>query len=194
VPRHARGTSFFGAFVIPARTLVVPRWATIKIVKVTVDAMTAGDYERVADIYRAGIETGNATFETEVPPWEAWDKSHLSVARLVARNSSGVVGWAALSPVSDRCVYEGVAEVSIYITEEARGQGVGRALLHALIDASEQAGIWTLQTGIFPENVASVELHKRCGFRIVGTREKIGKMGDRWRDVFFLERRSAKVL
>jgi phosphinothricin acetyltransferase len=156
--------------------------------------MTARDFERVADIYRAGIETGDATFETDVPAWDAWDRSHLPALRFVARGDNGVVGWAALSPVSDRCVYEGVAEVSIYIDTAVRGQGIGSALLTALVEESERAGIWTLQTGIFPENVVSIELHKRCGFRIVGTREKLGRMGARWRDVLMLERRSTVVL
>lgn len=155
--------------------------------------MTTDDWPRVASIYEAGIATGEATFETEAPPWESWDRGHLAEPRLVASREGVVLGWAALSPVSDRCVYQGVAEVSVYVDPEAAGQGVGRALLGALVETSERAGIWTLQTGIFPENTASLALHQGCGFRVVGRRERIGQMGDRWRDVLFLERRSPSI-
>jgi len=147
----------------------------------------------VLEIYRQGIATGNATFETETPSWEKWTAEHLPHSRIVARNGACVLGWAALSPVSGRCVYAGVAEVSIYIAEEARGLGVGRALLEELIRQSENNGLWTLQAGIFPENEASIRLHKSCGFREVGRRERIGKLGDRWRDTVLLERRSTTV-
>jgi phosphinothricin acetyltransferase len=156
-------------------------------------AMRPKDWPRVASIYEAGIATGDATFETEAPPWDSWDRDHLAQPRLVASRKGVVVGWAALSPVSDRCVYQGVAEVSVYVDPRAIGQGVGRAVLRALVEASESAGIWTLQTGIFPENTASLALHQGCGFRIVGWRERIGQMGDRWRDVVFLERRSPTI-
>jgi phosphinothricin acetyltransferase len=156
-------------------------------------AMRPEDWPRVASIYEAGIATGDATFETEAPPWESWDEDHLAEPRLVASRAGAVVGWGALSPVSDRCAYQGVAEVSVYVDPKAARQGVGRAVLTALVEASESAGIWTLQTGIFPENAASMALHQGCGFRIVGRRERIGKMGDRWRDVFFLERRSPAI-
>jgi L-amino acid N-acyltransferase YncA len=124
------------------------------------------------------------------PEWPEWDAAHRDDCRLVARRTGQVVGWAALSPVSRRCVYGGVAEVSVYVAESARGQGIGRALLSALIDASEAAGIWTLQAGIFPENEASVRLHKSCGFRVVGRRERIGQLHGVWRDTLLLERRS----
>ena len=158
-----------------------------------IEPLQAEHWDAVARIYAQGIATGNATFETEVPSWEQWDAAHLPEHRLVAFRNGEVAGWAALSPVSDRCVYGGVAEESVYVAEEARGQGVGRELLEALIAGSEAAGIWTIQTGIFPENEASVRLHERVGFRIVGTRERLGKHGGVWRDVLFLERRSPVV-
>jgi L-amino acid N-acyltransferase YncA len=164
-----------------------------KDIGIEIRTMRADDWPRVASIYEAGIATGDATFETEAPPWDAWDEGHLEQPRLVACAAGAVVGWAALSPVSERCVYQGVAEVSVYVDPAASGQGVGRAVLGALVEASESAGIWTLQTGIFPENTASLALHQRCGFRVVGLREKIGQMGDRWRDVVFLERRSPAI-
>jgi L-amino acid N-acyltransferase YncA len=156
-------------------------------------AMTPEDWEAVRRIYREGIATGNATFETEAPEWERWDASHLRHTRLVARDAGAVVGWAALSPVSARRVYRGVAEVSVYVAQGARGRGAGRMLLEALVAESERQGIWTLQAGIFPENTASLELHRKCGFRVVGRRERIGALGGVWRDVLLLERRSRKV-
>ena len=156
--------------------------------------MLASDWAGVRAIYLEGIEAGNATFETEAPPWDAWDSAHLREPRLAARDRGGrVLGWAALTPVSGRCVYTGVGDLSVYVAATARGRGVGRALLEALIDASERAGIWTLQAGIFPENAASLKLHRRCGFREVGRREKIGKLKGVWRDVLLLERRSTAV-
>jgi phosphinothricin acetyltransferase len=148
------------------------------------------DWPVVRDIYRAGIATGHATFETAAPTWQQWDTSHLPDHRVVAIADGEVVGWAALSPVSDRCVYAGVAENSIYIHPAHQGRGVGRALLSGLIASSERAGIWTVQTGIFPENLASVALHERCGFRVVGTRQRVGRLDGVWRDTLFLERRS----
>jgi phosphinothricin acetyltransferase len=160
----------------------------------------------VREIYREGIATGNATFETEAPDWEKWDAGHRKDCRLVAlepfeSNSElvipieklTVIGWAALSPVSTRRVYTGVAEVSVYVASFARGRGVGKALLQALAQESERNGIWTLQAGIFPENVASLFLHKSCGFREVGVRHRIGQLAGSWRDVLLLERRSASV-
>jgi L-amino acid N-acyltransferase YncA len=156
--------------------------------------MTVADWPRVCSIYQAGIATGNATFETSAPTEDAWDRSHLESHRLVAEDEIGsILGWAALSSVSDRCVYGGVAENSIYIRPDARGSGIGNALLTALIASSESAGIWTLQTGIFPENLASLALHQRCGFRIIGTRRRIGKLNGVWRDTLLLERRSVTV-
>jgi len=154
-------------------------------------SMTEQDWEAVRKIYLQGIATHNATFETSTPTWPEWDERHLSVCRLVARSAAKVLGWAALSRVSSRLVYQGVAEVSIYVAEEARGQGTGSKLLRTLVEASEQKGIWTLQAGIFPENVASIRLHQRSGFRIVGIRERLGCMEGTWRDVVLMERRSA---
>jgi L-amino acid N-acyltransferase YncA len=159
----------------------------------TIEAMTPTDWLAVHTIYAAGIATGNATFETTAPEWEAWDAAHRPDCRFIARRGGEILGWTALSPISKRVVYAGVAEESIYIAESARGQGIGKALLTAVIQASEQAGIWTLQTGIFPENVASIALHKACGFRQVGIRERIGQRDGIWRDVVFMERRSQLV-
>lgn len=150
------------------------------------------DWPAVRDIYLAGIETGEATLETAPPDWSEWDATHLIPGRLVAQQEGRVIGWAALSPVSGRCVYAGVAEVSIYVAADVRGQGVGRALLMELCDQSEMQGLWTLQAGIFPENEASLALHRGCGFRQVGRRERIGKMDGHWRDVILMERRSPK--
>lgn len=150
-------------------------------------------WEAVRSIYAEGIATGQATFETEVPGWEEWDARHLSIGRLVAQEAGEVIGWAALSPMSDRCVYGGVAEVSVYIGRRQRGKGIGSRLLERLIEESEAGGIWTLQAGIFPENVASIRMHEKFGFRPVGRRERIGKLAGRWRDVLLLERRSEVV-
>ncbi|HEX5705656.1 MAG TPA: GNAT family N-acetyltransferase [Pyrinomonadaceae bacterium] len=158
-----------------------------------IEEMRAGDWEAVRSVYAEGLATGDATFETEPPVWERWDASHHTFARLVARTREGdadVAGWAALSPVSARPVYAGVAEVSVYVAERWRGRGVGRALLEALIKASEREGVWTLQASVFPENEASVRLHKLCGFREVGRRERIGRLRGAWRDTLLLERRS----
>ncbi|HWT00396.1 MAG TPA: GNAT family N-acetyltransferase [Pyrinomonadaceae bacterium] len=155
--------------------------------------VSAADWDGVRGVYLEGIATGDATFETEAPSWERWDAGHLAHCRLVARSGAEVAGWAALSPVSARRVYAGVAETSVYVSANFRGRGVGRALLGALIICSEQHGIWTLQAGIFPENLASLALHRQHGFREVGRRERLGKMNDRWRDVILLERRSESV-
>jgi L-amino acid N-acyltransferase YncA len=157
--------------------------------------MSAEDWPEVARIYRAGIDAGNATFESTVPSWERWRASRLAEPCLVARAESGeVLGWAALTPASARPVYRGVAEVSIYVDPSSARRGVGRALLVALVDTSERAGVWTLRAGIFPENTASIALHESCGFRLLGTHERIGQMPDgRWRDVVLYERRSAVV-
>jgi L-amino acid N-acyltransferase YncA len=160
---------------------------------VSIERLTPADWDSVRAIYLEGIATGNATFETDAPPWEIWDGAHRQDARFVARRNGHVVGWAALTRVSGRCVYAGVAEVSVYVGSAARGEGVGRALLEALIAASEDAGVWTLQAGIFPENAASIALHERCGFRVVGRRERLGRLGPAWRDVMMLERRSTRV-
>jgi L-amino acid N-acyltransferase YncA len=162
-------------------------------VPVEILPMTERHWDAVREIYRQGIASGNATFERTIPDWPEWDSRHLAKCRLVARNGVEIVGWAALSAVSSRHVYRGVAEVSIYIAETARGKGVGMTLLAALVEESENNGIWTLQAGIFPENSASIGLHQKAGFRIVGTRERIGCIDGRWRDIVFMERRGATV-
>jgi phosphinothricin acetyltransferase len=156
-------------------------------------ALEPGDWPEVASILEAGIRAGNATFETEAPAWDEWDAAHYRQHRLVAVEGDGVVGWAALSPVSERCCYSGVAENSVYVAPEAQGRGVGRLLLERLVAGAEKDGIWTIQAGIFPENTASVQLHVRCGFRVVGVRERLGKLDGAWRDVVLLERRSEEV-
>ena len=155
--------------------------------------MRPSDWEQVRAVYLEGIANGIATFETHAPLWEAWNSSHLPFARLVARLGDLVAGWAALSPVSQRCVYGGVAEVSVYVSQTQRRSGIGRQLLSALISESERNGIWTLQAGMFPENVGSLALHRRSGFREVGRRERIGKLNGVWRDTILLERRSSLV-
>ena len=152
--------------------------------------MRPDDWPTVRTIYEQGIATRLATFETEAPAWDAWDTAHLAGPRLVAEEDGEVLGWAAFSPVSRRACYAGVAEESVYIAESARGQGVGKALLGRLCTEAEAAGIWTIQTSIFPENVASIELHRRCGFRVVGTRERIAQLDGAWRDTVLMERRA----
>jgi L-amino acid N-acyltransferase YncA len=158
---------------------------------VAVRAMAPGDWPAVAAIHAAGIATGDATFETAPPPWERWDEAHYPDLRFVAVDGDRVVGWAAASPVSDRCAYAGVVEDSVYVDPGHQGRGVGRALLVRLLEASDAAGMWTVQAGVFPENTASLALHAACGFRVVGRRERIGRLGGVWRDVLLLERRRA---
>lgn len=147
----------------------------------------------VKEIYLAGLATGNASFETAAPEWEAWDNSHVKHSRLVAEVDDKIAGWAALSPVSGRCVYGGVAEVSVYVSDTARGKGLGAMLLNALIENSESNGIWTLQSGILQENEASIRLHEKCGFRTIGYREKLGQLNGVWRNVVLMERRSKLI-
>jgi len=160
---------------------------------IVIDRMQPRDWELVRAIYIDGIATGQATFETEAPDWERWDAGHLPQCRLVVRNGDGILGWAALSPVSKREVYAGVAEVSVYVAASARGRGVGGALMRALIEVSEQQGVWTLQSSIFTENHASVALHLNHGFREVGRRERIARRLGVWRDTALFERRSGVV-
>ena len=157
------------------------------------EKMQFSHWQEVKTIYEEGIQTGQATFELSVPEWEIWDEAHLKECRIIAKEDDKVLGWAALSPVSGRCVYAGVAEVSVYISTASRGKGLGKQLLQKLITESEANNLWTLQAGIFPENIASVKIHEDCGFRIIGKRERIGKMSDTWRDTLLLERRSGKV-
>jgi L-amino acid N-acyltransferase YncA len=160
------------------------------ILSATLRPMNERDWPRVLEIYREGIATGNATLETSLPSYERWDSSHLAACRIVAVAGDDIVGWAALSPVSGRCVYGGVAEVSVYVASTARGAGIGRRLLERLVVESEEAGFWTLQAGILAENVASRALHASCGFREVGVRERLGQLNGVWRDIVLLERRS----
>ena len=155
--------------------------------------MLPSHWEAVKKIYEEGLATGNATFQASAPSWEEWDAAHVSNSRLVVIDKDEVLGWAALTAVSGRCVYAGIGEVSVYISERSRGKGLGKKLLEALITESEKNNFWTLQAGIFPENIASIKIHEACGFRTIGTREKIGKMNGAWRDTILLERRSNKV-
>ena len=153
-------------------------------------ALGAQHWSQVRAIYLQGIATGDATFQTEAPAWDAWDAAHLSAHRFVEVDGDTVLGWVAAAPTSTRAVYSGVVEESVYVADTARGRGVGRRLLDALIDSTERCGIWTIETGIFPENLASLALHERAGFRRVGIRERLGCQQGRWRDVVLLERRS----
>jgi L-amino acid N-acyltransferase YncA len=158
-----------------------------------VEPMTAGHAAAVLAIYQAGIDEGDATFETQAPAWDEFIAARLPAHRYVALADDDVAGWVAASPVSDRCVYAGVVEHSVYVHPAARGQGIGRQLLDTLITSTEAAGIWTIQSGIFPENAASAAVHQAAGFRIVGTRERVGQHHGRWRDVLFIERRSTVI-
>ncbi|URZ04672.1 GNAT family N-acetyltransferase [Clostridium felsineum] len=156
--------------------------------------MKAEDWEAVAKIYSEGIDTGKATFQSELPNFEEWDKGHMKNCRIVACDGENILGWAALSPASSRCVYKGVAEVSIYIGEAYRGKGVGKNILNTLVKLSEENGLWTLQSGIIKENTSSIALHRRCGFRDIGIREKIAKMPNgTWHDTVLMERRSTFI-
>jgi len=159
-------------------------------IMIQIQPMLPDHWEDVKRIYEEGIATGNATFQTFAPGWEEWNSSHLQSCRLIAANDNRILGWAALTPVSGRCVYAGVAEVSVYVSADSRGKGIGKNLLHSLINESEQNNLWTLQAGIFPENIGSIKIHEVCGFRVIGRREKIGKMNGKWRDTILLERRS----
>ncbi len=171
--------------------LVVRQTATVA--SMNLINISAENYPEVARIYGEGLQTGTATFETTIPNWEKWDAGHLSFGRILAVDENKYLGWAALSPVSSRCVYGGVAEVSVYISENARGKGVGEFLLKKLIEISEENNIWTLQSGIFRENTASHRLHSKCGFREIGYKEKVGQLNGIWKDNVLLERRSKIV-
>lgn len=160
--------------------------------RVQIEHMTSSDWPSVARIYKEGIETGMATFEKIVPQWDIWNKNHLSICRFVAKDENEIIGWAALSPVSSRCVYGGVAEVSVYVSKEGRGQGIGEMLLKRLLSESENEGFWTLQSGIFPENIASIKIHENVGFRKIGFRERIGELDGVWKDNILMEKRSKK--
>ena len=155
--------------------------------------LTSKHWPQVKDIYEQGIATGNATFQSASPSWEEWDSSHVKTSRIVLIENDIVLGWAAITPVSGRCVYEGVGEVSVYVAANAQGRGLGKALLQELIKQSEAAGFWTLTAGIFPENQGSLKIHEKAGFKVLGIRERIGKMNGKWRDTVLLERRSSVV-
>jgi L-amino acid N-acyltransferase YncA len=161
--------------------------------EITIRSATADDRDAILAIYAEGIATGDATFETVTPDWEKWDAGHLPFARLVAASAGAVIGWAALSAVSARKVYSGVAEVSVYVAADARGEGVGMRLLEQLITESERNGVWTLQASVFPENRVSIAIHQKCGFREVGFRERISKLHGKWRTTVLLERRSKTI-
>lgn len=166
----------------------------VNLIDMEIRKLIAEDWQEVKLIYQKGIDTGNATFQTSAPSWEDWNISHLTSCRIVAENDGHIIGWAALTPVSSRCVYAGVAEVSVYVDPEHSGKGIGLILLNELVKQSEAEGIWTLQAGIFPENTASLRIHEKAGFRILGIREKIGKQNGIWRNTAFLERRSQLIM
>ena len=157
---------------------------------ITIREFKEEDYPAVKEIYQQGIDTGHATFQTQAKEWQEWDSTVLDICRLVAIERSKIVGWAALSSISDRCVYGGVSEVTVYVANDSHKKGIGHKLLFTLIAETEKNNIWTLQAGIFPENEASIKLHQKNGFRIVGIRERLGQMNGSWRDVVLLERRS----
>lgn len=165
----------------------------LKDLELTIRKMKDEDFPQVAAIYQKGLETGIATFETEIPSWKSWDQSHLKTGRFVAQFDGRLAGWAALSPVSSRCVYGGVAEVSVYVDPAYQRKGIASKLMQELIDESEKEGLWTLQSGIFPQNKSSINLHLKLGFREIGYREKIGKKAGVWHDNILLERRSKKI-
>jgi L-amino acid N-acyltransferase YncA len=161
--------------------------------KLEIKHINVQDWQAIAEIYKRGVDTGFATFETELPSWEQWDNSHLRAGRLAAWMENNILGWAALSSVSNRCVYGGVAEVSVYVDTQYNGKGIGTQLLERLISESENEGVWTLQSSIFRENEASIQLHKKMGFRQIGYREKVGKRNGTWHDNIILERRSKTI-
>ena len=156
-------------------------------------SMQVGDWPQVARIYSEGMATGYATFEQELPDYSTWDSAHMKACRIVAESDGKIMGWVALSPVSSRCVYGGVGEISVYVARDAQGQGIGKKLMKELIAASEEAGLWSLQAGIFPENTASIKLHEQSGFRYIGKRERIGQINGTWKDNLLFERRSNRV-
>lgn len=166
---------------------------TSALTKTIIAEMQEAHYPEVKEIYELGMATNNATLETKAPEWAEWDAKHMKSCRLVALQNGRVAGWAALTAVSGRCVYAGVAEDSVYIHPDFKGQGIGKQLLHKLVEASEKEGIWTLQAGILNENKASIKLHEQCGFRVLGVRERLGKLNGQWRDICLMERRSKVV-
>lgn len=162
----------------------------LDVVNMKFESINSNNFADVARIYKEGILTGMATFETDIPTWDKWDGAHMNFGRISIYEDGRMLGWAALTPVSDRCVYGGVAEVSVYVSQLSRGKGIGKMLLKRLVKISEENQIWTLQSGIFKENTASIVLHEKCGFRVIGYREKIGKLHGEWKDNVLMERRS----
>jgi phosphinothricin acetyltransferase len=160
---------------------------------ITIRPFVKSDFPSVKGIYQQGIDSGEATFQEQAKDYDVWNESLLPSCRLVAESNRQIIGWAALSSTSNRCVYSGIAEVSVYVSSNSQGLGVGNSLLEALIKASEEEGIWTLQAGIFPENKASIHIHSKNGFKVLGIREKLGQMNGIWRDIVFMERRSKVV-
>ncbi len=161
--------------------------------KITIKSMLPEHWSEVAIIYQDGVETGMATFEKEIPSWEVWDSNHIKACRIIAVLNKKIVGWAALSPVSSRCVYGGVGEVSVYVSNGFRGNQIGEKLLRRLIMESEENGLWTIQSSVFPENIGSIKLHEKVGFRKIGYREKIGALNGVWKDNILLEKRSKLI-
>ena len=161
--------------------------------KITIKSMLPEHWPEVSIIYQDGVETGMATFEKEIPSWEVWDSNHIKACRIIAVLNKKIVGWAALSPVSSRCVYGGVGEVSVYVSNGFRGNQIGEKLLRRLIMESEENGLWTIQSGVFPENIGSIKLHEKVGFRKIGYREKIGALNGVWKDNILLEKRSKLI-
>ena len=160
---------------------------------ITIRPFVKSDFPSVKDIYQQGIDSGEATFQEQAKDYDVWNESLLPSCRLVAESNRQIIGWAALPSTSNQCVYSGIAEVSVYVSSNSQGLGVGNSLLKALIKASEEEGIWTLQAGIFPENKASIHIHSKNGFKVLGIREKLGQMNGIWRDIVFMERRSKVV-
>lgn len=193
IPTNIRAIKYGAKTLLQKLLRLLRRKSGLMQNKIFIEKMLPKDWKQVKEIYIEGIATGIATFQKGAPAWEDWDNSHTPECRIVARSEGEILGWAALSPVSSRCVYAGVAEVSVYVSQSSKGKGIGSLLLMSLIEVSEENGYWTLQSGIFPENISSFKIHYKNGFREVGRRERIGKLNGVWRDTLLLERRSKNV-